>query len=50
MKRIFKAYILMSAIITVCGYIFGLSLEQSLKIGFFAGLYMFIEKLLTKAE
>ena len=48
MKRILKAYILMSIIIAIGGYIFGLSIEQSLKIGFFAGLYVFVEKLLTK--
>lgn len=35
----------MSAIIAIGGYIFGLTLEQSIKIGLFSGLYVFVEKL-----
>jgi|GEM_PF-2281400 len=38
------SYFLMSAIIALGGYLFGLTLEQSIKIGLFSGLYVFFDR------
>jgi hypothetical protein len=47
MKNIILAYLLMAIIISIGGYIFGLTISQSIKIGLFAGLYVFVEKLVA---
>ena len=50
MKKLLFPYLLMSLIIAIGGYIFGLMLEKSVKIGLFAGLYVFVEKFISNRK
>lgn len=46
--KLILAYLLMSIVISIGGYIFGLNFEKSIKIGFFTGLYVFLEHFFVK--
>jgi hypothetical protein len=44
LKKVVLSYLFMSLVIAIGGYIFGITITLSLKIGLFSGLYVFLEE------